>query len=99
MTKKLVSIVIVIAAIGGGVFYYTTYLKAAPTTTFRTATAAQGQLLIEIKANGTLEPEEVVDVGAQVMGRIQELGEDPRAASDPTFKGKKVDYCSDVEEG
>jgi HlyD family secretion protein len=99
MKMRLAVIVLVIAAVAGGVVYYTKYLKAAPTTYFRTATVQKGELRIEIKANGTLEPQEVVDVGAQVMGRIQELGEDPRAATDPAFKGKRVDYCSDVEEG
>ena len=99
MKMRLAVIVLVIAAVAGGVVYYTKYLKAAPTANFRTATVQKGELRIEIKANGTLEPQEVVDVGAQVMGRIQELGEDPRAATDPAFQGKRVDYCSDVEEG
>ena len=99
MKIRLAGIVLVIAAVAGGVVYYTNYLKAAPTTNFRTATVKKGELRIEIKANGTLEPEEVVDVGAQVMGRILELGEDPRAATDPAYEGKRVDYCSDVEPG
>jgi HlyD family secretion protein len=99
MKAKLTGFVLLVAVIAGGVVYYTRYLKASPATTFRTATVQRGDLRIEIKANGTLEPEEVVDVGAQVMGRIMELGEDPRAESDPSFKGKRVDYCSDVEEG
>ena len=84
MTIRLASVVLVIAAVAGGAVYCTTYLNAGPTTTFRTALVQKGELRIEIKANGTLEPEEVVDVGAQVMGRILELG---------------VDYCSDVEAG
>jgi len=99
MKLRLTGFVLLIAAVAGGVVYYTKYLKAAPTTSFRTATVQKGDLRIEIKANGTLEPEEVVDVGAQVMGRILELGEDPRAKNDQAFKGKRVDYCSDVEEG
>lgn len=99
MKTKLTGFVLLIAVIAGGVVYYTKFLQAAPTTNFRTATVDKGELRIEIKANGTLEPEEVIDVGAQVMGRVMELGEDPRAATDPAFKGKRVDYCSDVEEG
>lgn len=59
----------------------------------------RGELRIQIEANGTLEPQEVIDVGAQVMGRIQELGEAPGAASDPTLTIKHVDYCSNVEVG
>lgn len=99
MKLRLTGFVLLIAAVAGGVVYYTKYLKAAPTTSFRTATVQKGDLRVEIKANGTLEPEEVVDVGAQVMGRILELGEDPRAKNDPAFQGKRIDYCSDVEEG
>lgn len=99
MIKRLLGIVLLIAVVGGGAVYYTRYLQAAPKTSFRTATAEKGDLRIEIKANGTLEPEEVVDVGAQVMGRVLELGEDPRAKTDDAFKGKRIDYCSDVEEG
>ena len=99
MKTRVVSALLIIAVVAGGVVYYTKYLMAAPAISFRTATVQKGELRIEIKANGTLEPEEVVDVGAQVMGRIQEFGEDPRAATDPAFKGKRVDYCTDVEEG
>jgi len=99
MKIKLTGFVLLVAAIAAGVVYYTKFLQAAPTTNFRTAKVEPGELLIEIKANGTLEPEEVIDVGAQVMGRVMELGEDPRAKTDPAYKGKRVDYCSDVEEG
>ena len=38
-----------------------------------------------INATGTVEPEEVVDVGAQVAGRIVEFGKD-------TQTGKTIDY-------
>jgi HlyD family secretion protein len=41
----------------------------------------------------------VVDVGAQVVGRIQELGKDPRAETDPAFKDKRIDYGSNVHDG
>jgi HlyD family secretion protein len=43
---------------------------------FRTAPVERGDLLSTISATGTVEPEEVVDVGAQVMGRIRDLGVD-----------------------
>ena len=56
-------------------------------------------MLVTISATGTLEPEEVVDVGAQVMGRIKELGIDPRSGSDPKYQDKHIDYNSAVKEG
>jgi HlyD family secretion protein len=99
MKLRFVGVVFGIAAVVGGAVYYAKFLKAAAPPNFRTAKVEKGDLRIQIKANGTLEPQEVIDVGAQVMGRIQELGEAPHAMSDPDLKVKHVDYCSDVEEG
>ncbi len=44
-----------------------------------------------ISATGTLQPEELVDVGAQVAGMIEAFGRDA--------DGKQVDFGSTVEEG
>jgi len=46
-----------------------------------------------ISAQGTLEPEEVVEVGTRVAGQIESLGPDPK---DPN---KTVDYNTRVEKG
>jgi HlyD family secretion protein len=59
----------------------------------RAATASQGAPLKKMTATGTIEPEEVVDVGVQMSGRIASFGADPRA------KGKPIDYGSQVEAG
>src|SRR5258708_22242966 len=79
----------------GGLAYggYLWYQRAhsSPTTTFRTVPVKRGDILAVITATGTLEPEEVVDVGAQVAGQIKTLGNDP--------SGKQVDYNSEVEDG
>ena len=58
---------------------------------YRTAELKRGDLLVTISATGTVEPEEVIDVGAQVAGRIVSFGTDA--------KGKTVDYGSVVEAG
>src|SRR5205807_2386885 len=58
-----------------------------------TAAVERGVLLATINATGTIEPEEVIDVGAQVVGRILEFGHDIR---DPK---KAIDYGSPVEAG
>jgi HlyD family secretion protein len=58
---------------------------------FRTAPLVQGDLAATISATGTVEPEEVVDVGAQVAGKILAFGKDKH--------GKQVDYGSVVEAG
>ena len=46
-----------------------------------------------VRATGTVEPEEIVDVGAQVTGMIKSLG------LDPSSPGKAIDYGSRVEAG
>jgi HlyD family secretion protein len=51
---------------------------------------AAGKRIIAV---GTIEPQELVDVGAQVAGRIVSLGADPRST------GKSIDYGSPVEAG
>lgn len=79
----------------GGVVAYLKYFAVDPPPSLRTATVKRGELLSTINATGTIEPEEVVDVGAQVVGRVKQFGIDP---SDPEKK-KPVDYCSTVHEG
>jgi HlyD family secretion protein len=61
------------------------------TVSFRTVPVKQGDLLATISATGTVEPEELVDVGAQVAGKILSFGKD--------VAGKTVDYGSFVEDG
>jgi HlyD family secretion protein len=51
----------------------------------------RGDLQATISATGTVEPEEVVDIGAQVAGKIVTFGKDKN--------GKVVDYGSIVEAG
>ena len=64
-----------------------------PGTAFRTAALERGNLLATISATGTIEPEEVIDIGAQVVGQIKHFGRDPRDRS------KWIDYGSVVDEG
>lgn len=60
---------------------------------FRTVSVVAGDLQVTVSATGTIEPEEVVDVGAQVVGMIREFGRDPRDAAKP------IDYGAVVDEG
>jgi HlyD family secretion protein len=62
-----------------------------PTLSFTTATVKRGNVVASIGATGTIEPLEVVDVGAQVAGRISAFGKDQ--------DGHPVDYGSLVQEG
>src|SRR5512143_206586 len=81
----LVALILVICGAGAGVWYWQRLPKPA---NFRTTTVQRGNLQLTISATGTVEPEEVVDVGAQVAGQIKSLGADPRDAS------KTVDYTT-----
>ena len=58
---------------------------------YRTAPVKRGDLLVSISATGTVEPEEVIDVGAQIAGQIMSFGKDAG--------GRTVDYGSVVEAG
>ncbi len=66
---------------------------------WRIAPIERKDLVVTVRATGTVEPEELIDVGAQVVGRINEFGPDPRGEQDPAFKGKHIDYNTPIEEG
>jgi HlyD family secretion protein len=89
----VVLVLIGIAATGGA--YYMKYVSADTSQKFRMAKVKREDLVLTKTATGTLEPEEVVDVGAQVMGRIEKFGPDK---SDPEGK-KTVNFNSVVHEG
>ncbi len=57
----------------------------------QTVAVKRGDVFASISATGTVEPEQVVDIGAQVTGRILSFGKDT--------EGKIIDYGSQVEEG
>ncbi len=92
--RTLVNKGIVMFAILGtvcGVAAWHLRVGAGQTASFRTAKVTRGNLLVSNSATGTVEPEEVIDVGAQVLGRILSFGRDA--------SGTMVDYGSVVEEG
>jgi HlyD family secretion protein len=90
--RRLLTLLIVVALVGGAGAWYWRHGQA-PAASYRTAPVQRGDLRITISATGTVEPEEVVDIGAQVAGQIINLGPDPRDSS------KTVDYGTAVEEG
>ncbi len=90
LMKKVVVALILVGLVGGAAAWYF-QRDSEQAMAFRTAKVARGDLLVSISATGTLEPEEVIDVGAQVAGQIMSFGKDA--------DGKTVDYGSHVEAG
>ena len=93
MKKVLVPLLALVILVVGDMVAYRWYQNTNQRTQFRTVTMERGDLLATINATGTVEPEEVIDVGAQVVGQIRSFGRDPRDSS------KLIDFGSPVEEG
>ena len=91
--RRILIPTILVAAVAALVWLAVGRGPAGDVTAFRTAPVARGDLQVTVSATGTIEPEEVVDVGAQVVGMIREFGRDPRGG------GKSVDYGSAVDVG
>ncbi|MGD9632337.1 MAG: efflux RND transporter periplasmic adaptor subunit [Pirellulales bacterium] len=92
MTKLILGSLLVLALLGTGTLWWGRDGESK-LPQLRTAEVVRGDLSLTIDATGTVEPEEVVDVGAQVAGRIFSLGTDPRDAE------RTIDYGSPVELG
>lgn len=87
MNRLIIPIAILVLVVGGLGGWYLLGARS-PGITFRTEKATRGELLASVAATGTLEPEDVVDVGAQVAGSIKGFG----TGTD----GKPIDYGSPV---
>ncbi|MDB6029171.1 MAG: efflux transporter, family, subunit [Verrucomicrobiales bacterium] len=81
-------IIVAIICLGGGWWWQA---RGHAKMSFRTAPVKRGEVSATISASGTIEPEEVVDIGAQVAGLIKSFGTD--------INGKTINYGSIVEEG
>ncbi|MCX5892421.1 MAG: efflux RND transporter periplasmic adaptor subunit, partial [Deltaproteobacteria bacterium] len=86
------TLIIAVAAVVVALLFLGYLLLGSSTSAgFKTAQVKRGDLQATINATGTVEPEEVVDIGAQVAGRIVSFGKDKN--------GEEVDYGSFVEAG
>ena len=86
---RMLIVILVLIGLSAGVGGWYWHVSSKTHTEFRTAKVERGDLLSTISATGTVEPEEVVDVGAQVAGLILSFGKDSN--------GNAIDYRSPVE--
>lgn len=91
MKRALVWIVILVVLGAGAFLGYRRYVGRSNGTgsSFRIAPVQRQDVIATISATGTVVPEEVIDVGAQVNGQIATFGVDEA--------GKAVDYRSAVK--
>ena len=91
MPRLLKKSILVLAglALAAGAGAWCWHAQSDSRVLFRTVTLRRGDVTATITASGTIEPEEVVDIGAQVAGLIKSFGTDTA--------GKAIDYGSVVE--
>lgn len=93
MNRPIQKLSIILAAavlIGGSAAWYRNR-SGDDTAVYQSSPVSRGDLRVTISATGTVEPEEVIDVGAQVAGQILSFGRD--------VDGRIVDYGSHVAAG
>src|SRR3989442_15964487 len=88
---KKAPILIGIIVLAGGVGGWQWHVRNEQGVLFTTTTVKRGDLVATITATGTIEPVEVIDVGAQVAGLIKSFGKDKNENA--------IDYGSVIEEG
>ncbi len=87
---KWLVILLVIVLVGWGASHWLSGTKNS-LAAFVTASVRKGNLSATVSVTGTVEPRNVVDVGAQVSGTIVKFGTDAN--------GHQVDYDSPVNKG
>jgi HlyD family secretion protein len=91
LSKTTIIAIVALGLIGIISIWYSHHSAGGQALFYSTAEVKRGNLTITISATGTVEPEEVVDVGAQVAGIVDYFGKDK--------DGNSIDYGSVVEEG
>ncbi len=90
--SRIILFAVVGAVIAAGVYFgIRAFSGGKAVVRYQTSAAVRGDVSSFVSATGTLEPEELVNVGAQVSGKIVSFGKDEQ--------GKTIDYGSPVKEG
>jgi HlyD family secretion protein len=87
--RRIILVAILVLVVGLVTFWWQAHANSQ--SSFVTAAIMRGSVTSTIAAAGTIEPVEVVDVGAQVAGQVSAFGTDK--------SGKPIDYRSVVAAG
>lgn len=91
MKLKKVNLILAVLLVAGAASYFFYFKDSDKDEVFKTTQLERRDLLESIEATGTLEPEDLIDVGARVSGEIISFGKD--------VDGRTIDYGSRVREG
>ncbi|MFO0830795.1 MAG: efflux RND transporter periplasmic adaptor subunit [Phycisphaerales bacterium] len=87
----VVTVMVLVVLVVAGYGLWRAYGSRSSPAAYRTGEVKRTDIVSAISATGTLVPEDVVDIGAQVNGMIASFGADT--------EGNPVDYRSTVKEG
>jgi HlyD family secretion protein len=92
----LASALLAVLTVGSDQFVARAAAAEAAAQSFPTATVTRGDVPLTLTCDGTVEPEEVIEVGAEVAGRIVSLGRDPREPTRPVDSGSVVEAGTEL---
>src|SRR4030042_289849 len=88
MKKKIIGIIVVLVVVAGAILGLTVFRNGKNgELKYKTEKLARGDVEALVVTSGTLNPIEIVDVGAQVSGKIEKLYAD---FNSPVTKGQVV---------
>ncbi|MCX7186862.1 MAG: efflux RND transporter periplasmic adaptor subunit [Methylophilales bacterium] len=73
IVKKSIPLLILLFLIGASVYFYQKSKVLLPEKMYRLQPVSQGDVVQTVSANGTLNPVTLINVGAQVSGRVNKL--------------------------
>ena len=91
LLKIVVPVALLAALVWGGIVVYRSYQEEDRRVEYKTERVSRQTIMRTISATGTVEPEELVNVGAQVSGKIMSFGKDT--------EGRTIDYGSKITAG
>ncbi|HEX3997549.1 MAG TPA: efflux RND transporter periplasmic adaptor subunit [Pirellulales bacterium] len=88
--RVLFTLLVIAAVAGTGGWYWYHAQAVSNVPRWNTVKAEHGDINLTIRSTGTIEPQEVVDVGAQVVGMVTKFGEDKTMPNSEIYWQSKV---------